>query len=79
MYDIPNWPPTKEQTVAASLAKIAAIKRCGLECCKYLAGPKPCKVVRRFKNLRIDINSALPLPLPGCDKKTCLCIITATK
>ena len=63
-----------------SAAKLAELRDSGIKFVEVLGCNCPdeeCDAYRAVKGMKMDIEFAQPLPLPGCDKKFCACIYLA--
>jgi hypothetical protein len=60
-----------------SIAKLAELRACGIRFVELIGcncAEDECDAYRERAGKVIEIEEALPLPLPGCDQKHCKCI-----
>jgi len=63
-------------------SRIADMRSCGIKFVQVLGcgnEGEDCEACLALKNYSIEIEFAPTLPLPGCDKKKCKCVIIATE
>jgi hypothetical protein len=85
--DIYDWmakqkfPLDKAGVQKVSTAKLAELRAVGIKFVSVLGsnGAGDCEACLAIKGEKIDIDFATPLPLPGCDKKNCMCCYIATE
>ena len=75
-----KFPLDRAGVAKVSAAKISELRAAGIKFVGVLgAGRGDCKYCRAMKNQKIEIELAQPLPLPGCNKKNCLCLYIAVE
>lgn len=76
---IQKHPMTKSKVHKYSRMRLAELRDAGFKYVGVLSsgGPEDCEACKAMKDEKIEIEFAQPLPLPGCDKKYCMCIYLA--
>ena len=79
--DKQKWPLDRAGVIKTSEAKLNDLRQVGIGFVSLLGsnGPDDCAACREIVGKKIGIESAPPLPLPGCDQKFCKCIYLAEK
>jgi len=75
-------PMTRRETRSWSRQRLSDMKRAGIALVELLGSPVAadnCQPCIDLKGCKMEIELAVPLPLPGCDKKHCKCIWLARK
>lgn len=70
-------PMTKREVRKCSKERLTDMGRAGIKFVEILGDKvagEACDVCRDLEKRKMEIELAVPLPLPGCDKKYCKCI-----
>jgi len=79
-----NYPRPLPTHLVRQLAReqMETFKAAGIKFVEYLGANNDeddCEAIKAMKNVAVEIHFAPLLPLPGCDRKYCKCILGASE